>query len=252
MQELTKAQCREADRRAVEEYGIASIVLMENAGRGTVDVMYSLAKDGISHMLGHPSVTTFDNTISERMNVSPFRSGPVVVLCGKGNNAGDGFVVARHLDIRGVEVRVMLLADPSDLRGDALVNYDILTKTDVTIFHSPVPNDLHAWFDQHAGGASWLVDALLGTGATGPPRPPFDAAIEWFNNQPASTKKLAVDVPSGLDCDSGEAPGACIQADYTCTFVAMKCGFLEADANSYTGQVHVLDIGAPRKLVEDV
>ena len=100
---LTREQCREIDRRAIEEYGISGLVLMENAGRGCVDVLERLGIDG-----------------------------PVVILCGKGNNAGDGFVIARHLEIRGHDCRVLLLCPPTELRGDAATNFAILQKTNVS------------------------------------------------------------------------------------------------------------------------
>ena len=99
-------------------------------------------------------------------------------------------------------------------------------------------------------GASWLVDALLGTGAKGEPRPPFDAVISQMNAHAAPI--LAVDLPSGLDADSGQASSQTIRAAHTCTFVAHKPGFLVSGADAFTGQVHVLDIGAPRVLVEEM
>ena len=98
--------------------------------------------------------------------------------------------------------------------------------------------------------AEWVVDALLGTGARGEPRPPLDLVIDQINA--AVVNRLAVDLPSGLDCDSGAAAQHTIRADETCTFIAMKQGFLAAGAGRYTGRVHVLDIGAPRRLVEEI
>ena len=95
--------------------------------------------------------------------------------------------------------------------------------------------------------ADWLIDAMLGTGAQGEPRPPFDVAIDWMNAQ--SGKKLAVDVPSGLDCDTGQPAGHTIRADHTCTFAAMKIGYLQPSAKPFTGEVHVCDIGVPPQLL---
>lgn len=217
---ITREQSRRIDRRAIEEYGISGLVLMENAGRGVADVL-------------------------ERLGIA----GPVIVCCGKGNNAGDGFVIARHLDLRGYAVRVLVWADASELSGDAGVNFRILRK-------AGVPIELFGT-SHHAGrleaeltGASWIVDALLGTGARGEPRAPLDAVIDQLNA--ASAPKLAVDLPSGLDCDTGHAAQHTIRAAHTCTFVAPKPGFYVPGAEQYTGQVHVLDIGAPRRLVEEV
>jgi NAD(P)H-hydrate epimerase len=97
-----------------------------------------------------------------------------------------------------------------------------------------------------------LVDALLGTGAQGEPRPPLDAAIDWINSRDATTRALAVDVPSGLDCDTGQPAVHTVRADHTCTFAAMKIGFLQPEARPFTGTVHVCDIGVPPRLIDEV
>jgi NAD(P)H-hydrate epimerase len=213
---LDRQASRRVDRLAVQEYGMSGLVLMENAGRGIVDVLCRL---GIA--------------------------GPVVVCCGKGNNAGDGFVVARHLDLRGYPVRVVLCAEADQLSGDAGANFQILGKSDVPIEPWGDPPAL----DRALDGAAWIVDALLGTGAQGEPRPPVDTVIDRINAAPAPV--LAVDLPSGLDCDTGQVAGHTIRAAHTCTFVATKPGFLVPGADRYTGEVHVLDIGIPRKLLEE-
>jgi NAD(P)H-hydrate epimerase len=207
------------DRRAIEEYGIPSLVLMENAGRGVADMLESL---GIA--------------------------GRVVIACGKGNNAGDGFVIARHLDLRGHEVRVLVWADPDELAGDAGVNFRILQKAGVavTCFGARFEADP---VREALAQAAWIVDALLGTGARGDPRPPLDAVIDML--VASAIPIVAVDIPSGLDCDTGVASAHTIRAAHTCTFVAHKPGFLVPGADHYTGEIHVLDIGAPRRLVEE-
>lgn len=217
---LTREQCREIDRVAVEDYGIPSIVLMENAGRGCVDVL-------------------------ERIGID----GPVVILCGKGNNAGDGFVIARHLEIRGHTSRVVLLCAPDELRGDAATNFAILQKTGVPIdtHVDESLRDSKPRVSDGRGHVDWLIDAMLGTGAVGEPRPPFDTAIDWMNAQPA--KKLAADVPSGLDCDTGQPAVHTVRADHTCTFAAMKIGFTKTIAKPFTGAIHVCDIGVPPRLI---
>jgi NAD(P)H-hydrate epimerase len=222
---LSREECRQLDQRATAEFGIPSIVLMENAGRGCVDVLERLGIDG-----------------------------PVAILCGKGNNAGDGFVIARHLEIRGYNCRVVLLCPPHELRGDAATNFAILRSigvpqsdvSDQRAESSTTPSDLHAKLDEHAQGAAWLIDAMLGTGAVGEPRLPFDTAIDWMNLQ--SCNKLAVDVPSGLDCDTGQPAVHTVRADHTCTFAAMKIGFTTSSAKEFTGAIHVCDIGVPPRL----
>ena len=214
---FTREQSRRVDQLAVEEFGFHGLVLMENAGRGVADVLCRL---GIA--------------------------GPIVICCGKGNNAGDGFVIARHLDLRGHTVRVALWAEPEELTGDAAVNYRILTKTNVPIEVFGAEHDaprLATLIDD----AAWIVDALLGTGARGEPRPPLDNVISQLNAADAS--KLAVDLPSGLDCDTGLPARCTIRAAETCTFATAKVGFPASTAAPYIGHLHVLDIGIPGRVI---
>jgi NAD(P)H-hydrate epimerase len=217
---LSRDQVRSIDRRAIDEFGMSGLVLMENAGRGCVEVLASLGCHG-----------------------------PVAIVCGKGNNAGDGFVMARHLDLRGIAVRVLMLGPPGDLRGDAAANHAIAAKAGIPLVDVSGPLDA-ARLEPELSGAEWIVDALLGTGALGPPRPPWDEVIGTLNRQRA--RKLAVDLPSGLDCDTGVPAEPTFRADHTCTFVARKLGFDNPAAVEFLGTVHVVDIGAPRRLLEDV
>lgn len=215
---VTRAQSRRVDRIAIEEFGMSGLVLMENAGRGATDVLCRL---GIG--------------------------GPVAVCCGKGNNGGDGFVIARHLALRGHEVRVGLFGERPEIAGDAAANLQILERAGQQIRQFRSVEDC-ARLTEWLGGAVWIVDALLGTGARGEPAPLLAAAIDAINASPAH--KLAVDLPSGLDCDTGVPATSTVRADHTCTFVAAKIGFKAPMAASYVGQVHVLDIGAPRQALE--
>lgn len=217
---LNRRLSREVDRRAVDDYGIPSLLLMENAGRGVADVLLQL---------GVP--------------------GPVAVCCGKGNNGGDGFVVARHLDGQGIDVCVLLWAEPDELTGDAAANFQILRRCGlkIEVFGDQVDP---ARLEAELSGATWIIDALLGTGSRGDPRHPLDEVIEVLNRNPAP--KLAVDVPSGLDCDTGQPGAPTIRAAHTCTFVTAKPGFLLPKAQPFVGQLHVLPIGTPRKLLDDI
>lgn len=199
---------------------MSGLVLMENAGRGVAERLCDMGIDG-----------------------------PVAVCCGRGNNGGDGFVIARHLDLRGFGVRVLLWAEPAGLTGDAAANFRILERAGIPIEFFPAEHDAARVTGQLAGTA-WIVDALLGTGARGEPRPPLDEVIDQLNA--AAAPKLAVDLPSGLDCDTGQAARHTIRAAVTCTFVAAKPGFFAPGAEQYTGRVEVLDIGAPRRLIEEV
>jgi NAD(P)H-hydrate epimerase len=158
-------------------------------------------------------------------------------------------VIARHLDLRGVSVRVLLLGSPAELQGDAAANYSVLSRCRLPTHDFSQSFDPQAFAAQLAG-AEWIVDALLGTGASGPPREPLASAIREMNRAPG--RKLAVDLPSGLDCDTGQPADPTFRADHTCTFVASKIGFAAATARAVLGQVHVVDIGAPRVLLEQL
>ena len=205
-------------RRAIEELGLPSLLLMENAGRGLAELLLALGIDGA-----------------------------VVICCGKGNNGGDGLVLARHLDNRVIPVRVLLFARPEELTPDAALNYRVLTG-------SGVPVEVHAGQALDAerlgadlASAAWVVDALFGTGLRGPLRPPFDEIVALINN--SSAKVLAVDVPSGLDGDSGQPLGPAVRARHTGTLIAWKIGFLQPAARAWTGEVHLIDTGMPRRLL---
>jgi NAD(P)H-hydrate epimerase len=211
---LTRAQVRAFDKHAIEQLGIPSVVLMENAGRGVAQVLHAL---GIR--------------------------GPIVIACGKGNNGGDGLVIARHLANAGCDVSVLLFARPDELSPDVAIQWNIVQKMRLPAQIASQPLDevtLAATFAR----AEWIVDALFGTGLTGPVRSPFDRVITSIN---ASTARvLGVDIPSGLDADTGEPLGPTIRAEHTVTFVAPKLGFRNPTAAAFTGRVHVADIGVTR------
>jgi NAD(P)H-hydrate epimerase len=215
---LTRDQVRDVDRRAIADYGLPGVVLMENAGRGTAEL---LAQFGVA--------------------------GRVVICAGKGNNGGDGFVIARHLELRGCAVTVLLFCQPSDLTGDAAINYRVLEGAKQSLVVMGTSPDV-AELDRHLSAADWIVDALLGTGTQGTIREPYLTAIAAINR--AGKKVLAVDLPSGMDCDTGQALGACVRADHTATFVARKVGFDAPGADRLTGQVHVIGIGVPKQLLD--
>ena len=212
--ELTRDQVRRVDRIAIDDLGMSGLVLMENAGRGCVELL----------MRQHPK--------------------SVVVCCGKGNNGGDGFVMARHLSLAGVPVKVLLATESGDdFAPDAAVNFGLLEACEV-----PVVRGVGRW-PAELEAADWVVDSLLGTGATGPPRAPLDAGIEAITR--AARPTLAVDIPSGLDCDTGEQPGVCVQAALTATFVAPKVGFATKSAAGVLGRVEVVGIGVPRVTITE-
>ena len=212
---LTRAQVREVDRLAIEEYGIPGVVLMENAARAVVDAALALMID--------------------------FRTKRALVLCGGGNNGGDGLAVARHLHNHGADVTVALTVDPARYAGDALVNWHVvqamkLPATDAT------PALVRSFDD------ALVIDAIFGTGLTHAPRDPFPAIVQAVVD--SENPVLAVDLPSGLDCDTGDPlGGTAVVADRTVTFVAEKAGFANPAARQYLGDVVVGDIGCPRDLI---
>jgi NAD(P)H-hydrate epimerase len=216
---LSRTEVRELDRRAIEEYGVPGIVLMENAGREAAGWLVELGIDG-----------------------------PVLICCGKGNNGGDGYVMARHLESWGHKVHVLLACDPADFKGDALVNYQILrtSGTPVTIWSADCTEPR---IDELFRNADWVVDGLLGTGAQGELRGPLRLAIETINS--CDARKFAIDIPSGLDCDTGRPLGCAVRASYTATFVAPKIGFTNPESAAYTGRVRVFDIGMPARLLQE-
>ena len=169
--------------------------------------------------------------------------GQVLILCGGGNNGGDGLAIARHLHNCGASVQIALTIDPSHYGGDALLNWRIAQAMTLPVV-SATP-DLIAHTD-----ALLIIDAIFGTGLTDAPRPPFDQIAAAVNH--CGRPVLAIDIPSGLDCDTGIPPGACIGATRTITFVAEKVGFAHREARTYTGDILVGDIGVPPELVEQV
>jgi NAD(P)H-hydrate epimerase len=217
---LSRSEVREVDRRAIEEYGLPGVVLMENAGRGCAELL-----------------------LLEGCLVEGSR---VIICCGKGNNGGDGFVIARHLEIRGMRAGVILTCEPSELRGDAAVHFRVIDRAGLPI---TIAASAEAWrdADRRLGEAAWLVDALLGTGFEGTPREPVASAIRAMNQ--SGRPILAIDLPSGLDADAGTAAGECVRAARTMTFVAKKRGFEVSDCREWTGPVDVIHIGVPKQLL---
>ena len=226
----------------IEEFGLPGVVLMENAGRGCAELL-------LSESAGGP--------------------GPVAILCGTGNNGGDGFVIARHLAAAGADVHLFIpFPEPPaehDDPGEAAMNARVCRAMGLPWrdWTAPDPDDLAAALAEVVGAGGWVVDALLGTGITGPPRSPTDAAVLAINAAASrGAKVLAVDVPSGLNADTGRpfpfpedhpeagSPGPCVRADLTASFVAKKVGYDATGAGEYTGAVRVVGIGAPPAAID--
>lgn len=223
---LTRARIRDVDRYAIEELGIPGIVLMENAGRNAAGLIAAWVR------------RKTDTAGGDRR---------VAVICGRGNNGGDGLVIARHLHQWGLPVSVDLAGDPDGLSPDALTNYRIVERMGLTVRRvdggPPLASAARRW-----GRCGVLVDALLGTGFRGSVRSPASEVIERLNRVKGPLK-VAIDVPSGLDADEGQAEGPAVEADRTITMVATKVGFTRREARRYVGRVHVVDIGVSAEMI---
>jgi NAD(P)H-hydrate epimerase len=221
MQVLTTEQMREADRRTIEEIGIPGRVLMESAGRTVVRKMSLVLPDLSAH--------------------------PIEVVCGKGNNGGDGLVVFRYLATQGYSVRAWVLAPFETLSGDAKGNLDAALRLGLPVQSVPDEVSLAKAFSSFSEDCV-VVDAILGTGLTSAAMGLAETAIHIINQ--ISAFKVAVDVPSGLSSDSGEIPGEAVEADLTIALAAPKLCHVLPPACFLNGQLEIVDIGIPRQILE--
>jgi hydroxyethylthiazole kinase-like uncharacterized protein yjeF len=223
MRILTAAQMRDADRYTIEEIGIPSLVLMENAGRQVVAAIEAAYE--------------------------PLLEGCVAVLCGRGNNGGDGFVVARTLLQRGIETLVIVIGTVADVRGDARINLDILGRLGVTVVEVA---DEQAWelHFSEISKCSLIVDAIFGTGLRSPLSGMLETVVADVNA--SDIPVVAVDIPSGLSADSAHLIGDCIDAAMTVTLAAPKLPLVLPPAEAYAGDVVIADIGIPHEVLDGV
>jgi len=222
MEDLTRQQVRAMDRCAIERVGVEGLVLMENAGRG--------AADAIESHLGN------------------LTGRSVAIVAGGGNNGGDGLVIARHLAMRGAKVTSFLIADPHKLTHDSAVNLKILRALGHDVRR--IAADQVPRLAGQLKACDLVVDAVGGTGIQGALRGEAAEAVEQINA--AGRPVVAVDIPTGLDCDTGEAPGPTVRAEMTVTFLAPKKGFGNPAAKQYLGQLVVADIGVPPNVVREM
>ena len=223
MKILTAEQMREADRRTIHELGIPGIVLMESAGRAVVSEILQR----YSHLV----------------------PGPVLILCGKGNNGGDGLVVARTLLQHGWQVTTVVLAAEAAIGGDARLYLDILQRLGAPLEFAADSADLEALL---AGlpVPALIVDALFGTGLSSPVGGAYAFAIAWMNRSPAP--KIAIDIPSGLDATSGAILGSVVCAELTVTLAAAKLGQIIYPGVACCGELVVAEIGIPQALLDEL
>ncbi|MCK4519042.1 MAG: NAD(P)H-hydrate epimerase [Candidatus Omnitrophica bacterium] len=221
MRYVTSREMKGIDRRAIEDFGIPSLVLMENAGRGAAEAVLGMVLDKDSRK--------------------------VICVCGRGNNGGDGFVCVRHLINSGVEAEVFLIGEPSALKGEAKINFDILRKMKAKIRILETDKNFEL-FEEKLKNTQLIIDAIFGIGLSGEVKEPYDIAIRLINqsNKPI----LAIDVPSGLDADTGSILGVCIKAKKTVTFGLPKTGFIKNDGPSIAGELIIADISIPKQLLK--
>lgn len=216
---LTADQMRRCDEAAIRKCGIPGLLLMENAGRGLVEVVLHA--------------------------YSPLDRKQILIFCGKGNNGGDGFAAARLLSNHASKVTVLLLASPSELRGDAQKNYKILVKLSKTISIRRFSRKAL----QSVRTPDIIIDAMFGTGFSGIARKPYSDCIEWINASGAEV--VAVDIPSGINGTTGIAEGPAVHAHGTATFGSLKTGLLCNQGSEFSGRISVLDIGIPEQVISD-
>lgn len=235
MTPLSVARLRRIDTIAIEEFGISSLVLMENAGRGAADRVADIAP----------------------------RQGKIVILCGTGNNGGDGLVIARHLHAGNYPVSVWMIGAREKLTPDAKTNYGILTKTSVPLrwiaeektalsmdIDTTDAMQTQSELEASLHSASVIVDAMLGTGVRGEPRGRMAQAIRIANS--ASAIRVAIDIPTGLDADTGTMATTTWLADHTLTLVAPKLCFTHTQVQRCLGAITVLPIGIPPEVLARV
>ena len=201
---------RAIDRDAVEKFGIPSIVLMENAAIGVTERIHAYCNDTFS---------------------------TITVVCGEGNNGGDGYATARHLCNHGYDINILQLAKPSTT--DSAINEHITKSMNIPMTH---------WVTGSICSDSLIIDAIFGTGLNRTVTGDYADAINEINA--SDCRCISLDIPSGLDCDDGFPHGSCVQADETITFVGVKLGFEKGEASRFTGNVSVVDIGCPHCLLQ--
>jgi hydroxyethylthiazole kinase-like uncharacterized protein yjeF len=223
MRILNSQQMREADRQTIDEIGLPSIVLMENAGRQAVAAMEA----------------AFEELATSRVGV----------LCGRGNNGGDGFVVARTHAQRGIEATVFLLGSVAEVRGDARVNLEILGRVGVTVVEVTSAQEWELHFSE-ISECDLIVDAIVGTGFHGPLTGLLETVVADVNELGAPV--VAIDLPTGVSADSNELEGEAIEATMTVTLAAPKLPLILPPADAYGGDLVIADIGIPASVIDEL
>jgi len=222
MKLVTSEEMRRIDKKAIEEIGIPSIVLMENAGLKVADAI--------------------------EKKYGPLKEKYVYIFAGSGNNGGDGMVVARHLFNQKVEAKIFLLAEKKNIKGDAATNLAITEKMGIPMREITSPAFMES-LEKELAKADIVVDALLGTGAKGAPRGLMEEVISSINRHSKNT--VAIDIPTGVDADKGTVQGKAIKAEYTVCLAYPKRGLYLYPGMDHAGEIEIVDIGIPTGLEED-
>jgi len=220
---VTASEMREMDQQTIESFGLPGRILMENAGLGATRIFKNQFKDLVQKK--------------------------IAVLAGRGNNGGDGFVIARYLSQMGAEISVYLLANTSAIKEDAKENLKLLTPSNIPVFEIPDNN----CFENHKTAMRHhdiYIDAIFGTGLKSEVQGIFKTVIEWINN--SGKPVFAVDIPSGLDSDTGQPNGICVKAHTTATFAYPKIGHFLFPGAAFTGNLEIVDIGIPPYIADSI
>jgi hydroxyethylthiazole kinase-like uncharacterized protein yjeF len=218
---FSRAGLAQVDRRAVEEFGIPIMVLMENAGRAVAQV-----------------TRAYTNPESQ-----------VLIIAGPGNNGGDGLAAARHLANLGHQVQILLTGEAKKYSGAAAQQLGIVQKMALPILASSDPIAAFNQWLESSNVDDAIVDGIFGTGLSRPVSGSIAGLIDAIND--SQRRVLSIDIPSGLDCDTGQPLGTAVRAVHTVSFCGMKIGFHNAEAIAYLGQISIGDIGAPQKLLQE-
>ncbi len=219
LQPISFQKSRRVDRVAIEQYGMTGLVLMENAGANVA-----------------------------RRLAAECPGGSFVILCGKGNNGGDGYVIARHLQLHDCDVKIVAVCQPHQLQGDAKANALIAQRSGIPL--ETFDTQSTDWMSEQLAGVDGIVDCLLGTGSDGPVRDPYRMLIQAANASPA--KRYSVDVPSGWPAVLEEHDAIAFRAERTLTFVAPKQGMTAENADPWVGVFEIVDIGVPLQLLRQL
>lgn len=223
IKQITSQQIQRLDSIAINQYKIDSLFLMENAGRSVADEVVSILKNK--------------------------KIKKIAIICGKGNNGGDGFVAARYLINQGFEVKNFLLGKVKEITSDSRANLDMLLKSNQKILEIPNLKAFNS-MEKNIKDCSLIIDAIFGVGLKGKVKEPFKTVINFLNR--SGKMVVSIDVPSGLDANTGLPLGVCVKADKTISFTLAKKGFFLNQGPDFVGKLKIAGIGIPKSLIQRI